>query len=107
MVKRKDGKRKPLKRKKIAFGKSIDGIKRRRSPEPKRKYNNINHIDIDYIETDQHMEEIFQFSLAVAVAGLAIIFLCVAGICGVATFYGIKAVIDTRREKRTKKRGKK
>ena len=52
MVKRKDGKRKPLKRKKIAFGKSIDGIKRRRSPEPKRKYNNINHIGIDYIETD-------------------------------------------------------
>lgn len=53
------------------------------------------------------MEEIFQFSLAVAVAGLAIIFLCIAGICGVATFYGIKATIEDRREKRAKKRGKK
>lgn len=53
------------------------------------------------------MEEIFQFSLAVAVAGLAIIFLCVAGICGVATFYGIKAVIEDRREKSKKKRAKK
>lgn len=53
MVKRNDGRRrKPLKRKKIAFGKSIDGIKRRRSPEPKRKFNNIKSIDIDYIETD-------------------------------------------------------
>lgn len=53
------------------------------------------------------MEQVFQISLAVFVAGLAIIFLCVAGICGVATFYGIQAVIDDRREKRAKKRGKK
>lgn len=52
------------------------------------------------------METIFQFSLAVAVAGLAIIFLCIAGICGVATFYGIKAVIDDRKKKREKRRKK-
>ena len=53
MVKRNDGsKRKPLKRKKTSYGKSIDGIKKRRTPEPKRKYSNISHIDIDYIETD-------------------------------------------------------
>ena len=107
MVKRNDGKRKPLKRKKTSYGKNIDGIKKRRTPEPKRKYNNLNHIDIDYIETDQTMEEVFQFALAVAVAGLAIIFLCVCAIAGCATFYGIKAVIEDRREKSKKKRAKK
>ena len=53
------------------------------------------------------MDDIFKFSQAVFIAGLAIIFLCVAGICGVATFYGIQAVIDERREKRAKKRRKK
>ena len=54
MVKRNDGRRrKPLKRKKTAYGKNIDGIKRRRTPEPRRKYNNINHLDIyEYIETE-------------------------------------------------------
>ena len=52
------------------------------------------------------MEQVFQISLAVFAAGLAIMFLCVAGVCGVATFYGIKAVIDERREKRAKKRRK-
>lgn len=52
MVKRNNGKRKPLKRKKLTFGKSIDGIRKRRTAEPKRKYNNISRIDIDYIETE-------------------------------------------------------
>lgn len=53
MVKRNDGsKRKPLKRKKTSYCKSIDGIKKRRTPEPKRKFNNIRTLDIDYIETD-------------------------------------------------------
>lgn len=53
MVKRNDGrKRRPLKRKKITYGKNIDGVRRRRKPEPKRKFININHIDIDYIETE-------------------------------------------------------
>lgn len=62
MVKRNDGRRrKPLKRKSALertldymthSRKSVDGIKRRRTPEPKRKYNNIKYIDIDYIETD-------------------------------------------------------
>ena len=54
MVKRNDGRRrKPLKRK-TSYSKSgnMDGIKRRRTPEPKRKFNNLKHIDIDYIETD-------------------------------------------------------
>lgn len=53
------------------------------------------------------MEEVFQFSQAIFITGLAIIFLCVAGVCGVATFYGIQSVIDERREKRAKKRRKK
>jgi hypothetical protein len=53
------------------------------------------------------MDDIFQFSQAVFITGLAIIFLCVAGICGVATFCGIQTVIDERREKRAKKRSKK
>lgn len=53
MVKRNDGrKRKPLKRKKVSYGKNIDGVRRRRVSEPKRKYNNLNHVDIDYIETE-------------------------------------------------------
>ncbi len=53
MVKRNNGsKRKPLKRKKTSYGKSIDGIRERRLSEPKRKYNNVSHIDIDYIETE-------------------------------------------------------
>jgi len=58
MVKRNDGRRrKPLKRKNsidyyLHSKKSIDGVKRRRTPEPKRKFNNLKHIDIDYIETD-------------------------------------------------------
>lgn len=52
------------------------------------------------------METIFQFSLAVAVAGLAIIFLCVCAVAGCATFYGIQAVIDDRKKKREKKRKK-
>lgn len=53
------------------------------------------------------MENIFQFALAVAVAGLAIIFLCVCAVAGCATFYGIQAVIEDRREKSKKKRAKK
>ena len=53
------------------------------------------------------MEQIFQFSLALAVTGLAIIFLCVCAIAACATFYGIKAVIDDRKEKRKKRSGKK
>ena len=54
MVKRNDGrKRRPQKRKKISYGKNIDGIKRRRTPEPKRKFNNVNHLNIyEYIETE-------------------------------------------------------
>lgn len=53
MVKRNDGsKRKPLKRKKISYDKSADSIRKRRTVEPKRKFNNISHDDIDYIETD-------------------------------------------------------
>ena len=53
MVKRNDGRRrKPLKRKTLGCAKNIDGIKRCRTPEPKRKFNNIKSIDIDYIETD-------------------------------------------------------
>ena len=53
MVKRNDGRRrKPLRRKKAAYGKNIDGIRRRRVSEPKRKLINVNHVDIDYIETE-------------------------------------------------------
>lgn len=53
MVKRNDGRRrKPLKRKNTAYGKNIDGIRRRRVSEPKRKFINVNHVDIDYIETE-------------------------------------------------------
>ena len=53
MVKRNDGrKRKPLKHKKTNYGKNIDGIRRRRVSEPKRKFNNINHLDIDYLDTE-------------------------------------------------------
>jgi len=48
------------------------------------------------------MQDIFRFSLAVAVAGLSIIFLCVAAVTAVATFYGIKAVIEERRDKKNK-----
>ena len=52
MVKRNNGKRKPLKRKKQAYGYNIDGVKKRRTPEPRRRYNNVSHLDIDYIETE-------------------------------------------------------
>lgn len=52
------------------------------------------------------MDDIFKFSQAVFIVALAIIFLCVAGICGVATFYGIQAVIDDRKKKREKRRKK-
>lgn len=53
MVKRNDGRRrKPSKRKKTAYGKNIDGVRRRRVSEPKRKFVNVNHADMDYIETE-------------------------------------------------------
>lgn len=53
MVKRNDGRRRrPLKRKKTTYTKNIDGIKRTHRAEPKRKFNNVSHIDIDYIETE-------------------------------------------------------
>lgn len=52
------------------------------------------------------MESILQFGLAVFVTGLALIFLCIAGICATATYYGIRSVIDERKEKNNKK-GKK
>lgn len=53
------------------------------------------------------MDDLFRFTMAIVLTGFAIIFLCVAGICGVATFYGIKAVIDERKERRKKKKGSK
>lgn len=53
MVKRNDGKkRKPLKRKKINYSKSMDGMRKRRTAEPKRKFNNVSYLDIEYIETE-------------------------------------------------------
>ena len=53
MVKRNDGRRrKPLRRKKAAYGKNIDGVRHRRVSEPKRKFINVNHVDMDYIETE-------------------------------------------------------
>jgi len=54
MVKRSDGrKRKPHKRRN-SYSKSenTDGAKNRRKIIPKRKFNNINSNDIDYIEAD-------------------------------------------------------
>lgn len=53
------------------------------------------------------MDEIFRYVLAVVAAGLALIFLCVAGVMAVATYYGIASVIEERREKRKKKKGSK
>ena len=53
------------------------------------------------------MDDLFRFTMAIVLTGFAIIFLCVAGVIAVATYYGIASVIEERREKRKKKKGSK